>query len=222
MFAFVTQNVDSPVSRKIELIKYDSFYQIAVGSKVSKRRLKKVIAKNGFLCIFSEHIDTRKLECFDLSNVKQELLFEQFCDHIIKSPNTSLSVGINDIDGRFLKHEKLVDVVNSSASTIIFTHAFSDDDCREWIKSVGTCPETVNSKRWLYDCDCVFSADGLSGFNGTLFGKGGKGIDPNALNLPNEYASLVGSGVDPADIKGVLMLNNRFRQPTGIEQFITA
>ena len=137
---------------------------------------------------------------YDTTALSERLLFRQFCRYVLSLPSVALSVGVVDPAGKYLAFECLTDVIAHAASTTVFTFKNSEQYCQNWLSATGTCPEVVERKGWLFGCDCVFAPQGLSGFDGLLFGKGGRGINTDALEFSTQHRALLKFGVDPADL----------------------
>ncbi len=200
MLAVVTASSNRDDRRKIKTATLGSILLVSVGNKVSQRRLKKALRpfEGAFLC--SGNIHPPKLQPFDTKKPLEHLLFRQFCDFLLSQNGIHVSCGIVDPLGQYLNGDLLTKIVAHCALVTIFTLKDTDELCQQLLLDTGTCPETVQRKAWLYGCDCVFAPQGLVGFEGILFGKGGRGVDPDLLYFEPQHHALLQSGIDKAQL----------------------
>lgn len=201
MIAVVTEFLEKQNRRKITVERNKPIAMVRVGCKVSPLKLKKVLKPFGSV-LFANGVNTRGITPMDTSEFKEELLFNMFVSYCISRDFKGERVGVLDSYGRYLT--RLISVINRVSNTVICTDADADDFCKTCISETGACPDIVSSKSQLYECDTVFSPEGLSGFDGVLFGKGGIALQKDAVLLPDYCAEAVASGVDPADIAAAL------------------
>lgn len=200
MMAVVTLSDNKNERRKIKTEQLGDILHISVKSKVSQRRLKKVLApfEGAFLC--AESIAVPKLRPFDTEKPLEQLLFRQFCDHLLSQSGIHISAGIIDPLGEHISSPLMTKIVAHCALVTVFTLKDTDELCQRLLSDTGTCPEIVQRKAWLFGCDYVFAPQGLLGFEGTLFGKDGLGIDPESLYIDPWYQPLLQKGMDKAKL----------------------
>ena len=196
MMAVVTLSDKKDEPRKIKTEQLCDIVHISVGSKVSQRRLRKALApfEGAFLC--AEGITVPKLRPFDTEKPLEQLLFRQFCDCLLSQNGIHICAGIIDPLGEHISGPLMTKIVAHCALVTVFTLKNTDELCQRLLNDTGTCPEIVQRKAWLFGCDYVFAPQGLLGFDGKLFGKGGVGIDPESLVIDPQYQPLLQKGVD--------------------------
>ncbi len=200
MFAIVTKFDKKPVSRRYQIEFSDPVCRISVGSKVSRRTLSRLLEPFNGRFIATDDVFLHRLKPICLREQRESLLFTQFCDHALSMTGIALSIGIFDPAGRYLDRREIAELIAHASSTTIFTFKNADLQCREWLSLTGTCPEIVEKKAWLFGCDCVFAPQGLTGFEGVLFGEGGYGIDQSKLDIPEHIRQFVSDKVDLTDL----------------------
>lgn len=200
MAAVVTLSDKKDEPRKIKTTQLFDIVHILVGSKVSQRRLRKALApfEGAFLC--AEGITVPKLHPFDTEKPLEQLLFKQFCDCLLSQSGIHVSAGIIDPLGEYVSNPLMTEIVAHCALVTVFTLKDTDELCQRLLNDTGTCPEIVQRKAWLFGCDYVFAPQGLLGFEGTLFGKGGRGIDPELLSVDPQYQPLLQSGIEKSKL----------------------
>lgn len=199
MFAVVTKFDKFPHSRRLKIEFSDPVCRISIGDKARSRRLKRVLQPFGNRVLVADGLNLHGITLFDTSELKEEILFEQFCRHVLSRQGIALSVGVFDPSGKYLDRREMTEIIAHAASVTVFTFRDAEPLCQGWLSSTGTCPEVVDKKAWLYGCDCAFAPNGLVGFEGELFGHGGRGIDQRALQIPEDIARFVPT-VDRSDL----------------------
>lgn len=196
MLAVVTLSNEKKNRRRIELQPLGEILHVSVGSGVSQRRLRKALKPfdGAFLC--AEGITVSKLKPFDTQKPLEALLWQQFCDFVLNTSGIHTSVGVIDPLGERFNDPLLTKIVAHCALVTVFTFKNADNLCQTLLNDTGTCPEIVQRKAWLFGCDCVFAPQGLLGFEGLLFGNGGRAINPELLDIPELYQPLLQEGVD--------------------------
>ena len=102
---------------------------------------------------------------------------------------------------------KLSNIISRVKTTLIFSDKDLGDYLSFWLSQTGTFPEIITSKSMLYDCDVVFSPNGLVGFTGKLFGKGGTQPTIYDVELPPFCDFAIKSGIDAIDLAALLYQN---------------
>lgn len=205
MFAVVTELQTPNSDKRIEVGRVGDLWHIAVGKRVSRRRLKSILRDLDGRFIFSTSINTRGLIPFSTDKLKRNVLFRQFADHVLRASGIGLSVGIVDRDGILLETDTTTQMIAHAESVTVCTlRPDIDGLCREWLLLTGICPEVTADPRHLLNCDCVFSPDLRAATVGLLFGKGGIKIDRGKIDLPEVYLPLIRAGVDPVDLKCII------------------
>ena len=205
MFAVVTELQTPHSDKRIEVGKVGELWHLAVGKRISRRRLKSILRDFDGRFIFSTSVNTRGLIPFSTEKLKRYVLFEQFADRVLQLNGIGLSVGIVDRDGIFLETDTTTRIISHAESVTVCTlNPDIDEVCREWLLLTGTCPEVTTDPRNLLDCDCVFSPDLRVATVGLLFGKGGLNIDREKIDFPEVYLPLIEAGVDPVDLKCII------------------
>lgn len=191
MFAVVTKFDKYPHSRRLKIEFSDPVCRISIGDRVRSRRLKRVLEPFGNRVLAADGINLHGIKLFDTAELKEEILFEQFCRHVLSRQGIALSVGVFDPSGKYLDRREMTEIIAHAASVTVFTLRNVEALCQGWLSSTGTCPEVVDKKAWLYGCDCAFAPNGLVGFESELFGHGGQGIDQSKLQIPEDTARFV-------------------------------
>lgn len=199
MFAVVTKLDEFPHSRRLKIEFSDPVCRISIGDRVRIRRLKRVLEPFGSRVLAADGINLHGITLFNTAELKEEILFEQFCRHALSRQGIALSVGVFDPSGKYLDRREMTEVIAHAASVTVFTFRDVETLCQGWLSSTGTCPEVVDKKAWLYGCDCAFAPNGLVGFEGELFGHGGRGIDQSELQPPESVTRFVPT-VDRSDL----------------------
>lgn len=196
MIAVVTPSHDRNDRRKLKMTPMGSILHISVGNKVSIRRLKKALIpfEGGFLA--ADGIKTGGLRPFDPSPIYEQLLFEQFCNHVLTLQGFRTTVAVVDPAGRHIREPLFAKVVAHAAAVTVFTLVDTEALCEGWLKTTGTCPDTVDRKVFLYSADCCFAPHGLLGFEGTLFGDGGCRLDCDIIPIPPDLLPLFSTDID--------------------------
>lgn len=196
MLAVVTPSDGKSDRRKIKTAQLGGIVHISIGSKVSFRRLKKVLAPFEDRFLAAEGIKTHSLRPFDHSHIAEQLLFEQFCRYVLTLQGFRTAVAVVDPAGRYIKEPLFAEVVAHAAAVTVFTLLDTEALCEGWLKTTGTCPDIVDRKAFLYSADCCFAPQGLLGFEGTLFGLGGRDLDCDSIPVPPDLLPLFSSDVD--------------------------
>ena len=202
MIAVVTELEGRNVAHKIKVEQTGELALISVGRKVGRFRLKTVLAPYGGDIVFAPSVSTRGIAPLDTTEIKNRLLFDLFCKYCnaMSGLNSVVGAVIEDFD--FL--EGLIPIINKAESTIIMCDYYLEDFCTRCLRDTGTCPTIVQSKSYLYDCDVVFSPQGLSGYSGVLFGKGGTNEVFKNISLPEYCQKALELGVDGIDLAAAL------------------
>ena len=119
--------------------------------------------------------------------------------------------GVNDIFGRY--STRLLPLVRHAAEVRIRTHAELDDFCQSCILRAGTCPFVSKYPSVIDHCELLFDPYGAGVEAGTVFGKGGCSVDPDALRLPERYKTITRMGVDAIDLAALLSLESEAFAP---------
>ncbi len=217
MFAVVTKN-DYLKKRRYQAEVLGSVVHISVGEGYRRRALKEMLRPFEGRFIAARDLNLHGLKPFDTAELEERLLFHQFCKHQLSQPRIALSVGVFDPAGKYLDSPHLTEVVAHAASTTVLTFKNADEYCKRWLSDTGTCPEIVERKAWLFGCDSVFAPQGFSGFDGLLFGKGGRGIDTRQLLLSQQHKALLKYGVDPIELYCMLESEAEFTESERISQ----
>jgi hypothetical protein len=199
MFAIVTKYDKFPHSRRYRVEFLDPVCRISIGSKISRRRLERLLKPFGGRVLFAENITPHRIKQFDTSALRRSVLFCQFYDRVMSKNGISLSVGVVDTAGDFLNRREMTEIIAHSASTTVFTFKNMDDKSHEWLLATGTCPEIVEKKTLLYATDVTFAPEGLLGYEGELFGLGGNGIDREKLYIPDEVRQFLSDSFNQLD-----------------------
>lgn len=187
--------------RKLLVERVGELTLIKVGQRVSRSKLKKALS--GFeTVLFANGFDGKGLKPSDLSCQKTEFVFNLFASYCLSREFVGQKVGVIDRDGRFFA--RLIPVVNRVPCTVICTDIEAEKFCRCCIAETGACPDIVSKKSYLYDCDVVFSPDGLTGYSGVLFGKGGAGCDSEII-LPKYCDAVLDLGVAPLELAAAML-----------------
>lgn len=200
MFAVVTRSTHTADARKFTITDYGCACHIQTGRRTSRRKLRRILKKFGTDVIFGTGTDTCGITPFDTGAFKEHLLFCQFAQYVLSLEGFDLKIGLLDKTGDYLNSETLVELIAHAADTVICTDLPAEEHCKKWILHTGICPEVTFDRSCLRECDCVFAPEGLKGCVGTVFGRGGKGIDCNKIKLPSVFRPLVEFGVSPADL----------------------
>jgi hypothetical protein len=186
--------------RKLLVERVGELTLIKVGQRVSRSKLKKALS--GFeTVLFANGFDGKGLKPSDLSCQKTEFVFNLFASYCLSREFVGQKVGVIDRDGRFFA--RLIPVVNRVPCTVICTDIEAEKFCRCCIAETGACPDIVSKKSYLYDCDVVFSPEGLSGFSGVLFSQSGVGLQTK-VKLPKYCDTALNLGVDPIELAAVM------------------
>ena len=196
MLAVVTPSDGKSDRRRIKTVQYGRIVHISVGSKVSDRRLKKVLAPFEGRFLAAEGIKTHSLRPFDPSPIAERLLFEQFCRYVLTLKGDRTAVAGGDPAGRHIGEPLFTEVVAHAAAVTVFTLLDTEALCEGWLKATGTCPDTVDRKAFLYSADCCFAPQGFLGFEGTLFGLGGRDLDCDSIPVPFDLLPLFSTDID--------------------------
>ena len=179
--------------RRIFVEKKGNIAVVSVGERVGALRLKRLLSQFGNDFIFAKRIKKRGLCGFDDTGYRNELIFNLFLQYCKGAPR-SISVGVLDVRGEY--YCRLIPVIAAVSSVVIYTECEVDDFCRLSLTETGTCPFSTNSKAELYECDVVFSLDGLTGFGKTLFGKGGITTLSERIEFPFFVDDILQKGID--------------------------
>ena len=212
MLAVVTLSNEKKNRRRIELQPLGKILHVSVGSGVSQRRLRKALKPfdGAFLC--AEGITVPKLKPFDTQKPLEALLWQQFCDFVLNTSGIHTSVGVIDPLGERFDDPLLTKIVAHCALVTVFTFKNADTLCQTLLSNTGTCPEIVQRKAWLFGCDHIFAPQGLLGFEGTLFGNGGRSVDEDLLEIEPIYQFLLRLGINKTAL--YCMLNTTKNQQT--------
>ena len=200
MFAVVTKSLHTADTRKLTITDYGCACQIQAGRRTSRRKLRRVLKKFGTDVIFGAGADTCGITPFDTGAFKEHLLFRQFAHYVLSLEGFDLKIGLLDKSGNYLSSDTLTELIAHAADAVICTDFPAEEHCKRWILYTGICPEVTLDRSYLRECDCVFAPEGLKGCAGTVFGRGGKGLDRSIIDLPPQFRPLVDSGVDPAEL----------------------
>ncbi len=215
MFAVVTKYDKFPNSRRYCVEFLDPVCRISIGSKVSRRRLERLLAPFSGRVIFANNVTPHRIKPFDTLSLRRSVLFSQFYDRVMSQNGISLSVGIIDPAGDYVNREEMTEIIAHSALTTVFTFKNMDVLSREWLLATGTCPEIVEKKALLYATNIIFAPEGLLGYEGELFGLGGRGIDRDSLSIPNKIVQFLANAIDEINVVDLYcMLKNEVNDPT--------
>ena len=214
MFAIVTSYDKFPHSRRYRVEFCDPVCRISIGSKLSRRRLERLLRPFGGRILFAADATSHRIKQYDTSALRRTVLFCQFYDRVMSENGISLSVGIVDPAGDFLSRREMTEIIAHSAATTVFTFKNADRQSQEWLLATGTCPEIVEKKALVYSADIVFAPEGLTGYEGELFGLGGNGIDREDLYIPDRVRHFLSDSfaqIDKTDL--YCMLNSEADTP---------
>ncbi len=200
MIAVLTDCRDRNHSRKVTARIFGEVAVLSIGKRVGLRRLKKELL--GFdKFIFARGFSRRGITPTETGKFKEEFIFNLFVSFCLSHEFKGDRVGVFDVDGRFF--QRLIPVINQVPCTVICTETEAERFCRLCISETGACPDIVSKKGYLYDCDVVFSPEGLAGFSGVLFSKDGVGLKTKIL-LPQYCDAVLDLGVDPIELAAVM------------------
>lgn len=202
MIAVVTELKAKHDSRKIKVEKTGEIALISVGRKVGRIRLKAVLSPYGGDVVFAPRVSTRGVDTLDISEIKNEIIFNSFLEYCLTLSGLNLRVGAVIDDECYL--DGLLTVINRAESTVIVSDLDLEDFCKSCLRDTGTCPFIVQSKTYLYDCDVVFSAEGLSGFSGVLFGFDSTSEVIKGITLPEYCNKALECGASFLDLAAAL------------------
>ncbi len=184
---------------------------ISVGRSVGQLRLQRAVRPFHGDVVFARGIDHGKIPSFTSDAYREELLFRSFISLALSLPGLGLTVGVNDIFGRY--STRLLPLVRHAAEVRIRTHAELDDFCESCILTTGTCPFVSKYPSVIDHCELLFDPYGAGVEAGTVFGKGGCSVDPDALKLPERYRAITKMGVDAIDLAALLSLESEAFAP---------
>lgn len=207
MIAVVTELKEKQYRKKIVVEQLGDITHFKIGSRVGTRKLKRILKPFGNNIVFAKGVPTRGILPFDSEDFKNELLFEMFLRYCTSRSGLSFKVGFIDDDGRFL--ERFITVVSRVDTATILSKQKLDDYCLKCIAETGACPDIARTKAELYDCDAVFSVNGLIGFTGVLFGKGGRTPNELDVSLPPLYNTLITHGIDALDLAALIFQSKK-------------
>ncbi len=200
MIAVLTDCHDRKSHRKITKESFGEIAVLSVGKRVSARKLKKVLLEfDKIIC--AGGFNRRGIVPTKTDRMKEEFVFNMFVSFCLSAEFKGDKVGIFDSDGKFFT--RLIPVVNRVPCTVICTEIEAETFCRFCIAETGACPDVVSKKSYLYDCDVVFSPDGLLGFSGVLFSNSGVGLKHKVM-LPEYCDTALNLGVDPIELAAVM------------------
>lgn len=199
MFAVVTKYDKYPHSRRYCVEFCDPICRISIGSKVRRRKLERLLSPFKGRVLLVQNVTPHKIKTFDTAVLKQLTLFGQFYDYVMSQNGISLSVGIVDPAGELVNRREITEIIAHSALTTIFTFRNLEQQSHSWLLSTGTCPEVIEKKAMLYATNCIFAPEGLPGYEGRLFGKGGNGIDRDALIFDDDVVQFLGDSFHTVD-----------------------
>lgn len=174
---------------------------VLVGRAVGKRRIEKTVSRfGGDYLLYG--IDSTGLFPFSAEKYKRKLLFKQFFNTVSSGTEKQNSIGIVDIKGEFFRH--LPAVQENCRMLLVVTEADTGGIEERCMRTVGAAPEFFKTVTPLLDCNTVFAPDGLAGYGGVLFGKGGTDafVDPSAL--PVYCRKPLEAGADPTELAALL------------------
>ena len=200
MIAVLTDCHNRKLSRKITKEVFGEIAVLSVGKRVSTKKLKKALLEFDRV-IFAGDFNRRGIAPTETGKIKEEFIFNMFVSFCLSAEFKGDKVGVFDMDGRFFT--RLISVINRVPCTVICTETEAEVFCRLCISETGACPDVVSPKSYLYDCDVVFSPDGLLGFSGVLFSNSGIGLKTKAM-LPECCDAALNLGVDPVELAAVM------------------
>ncbi len=109
-------------------------------------------------CCFCARYRSRKIPSFTSDAYREELLFRSFMSLALSLPGLGLTVGVNDIFGRY--STRLLPLVRHAAEVRIRTHAELDDFCESCILTTGTCPFVSKYPSVIDHCELLFDPYG--------------------------------------------------------------
>lgn len=176
---------------------------IEVGCRASRRRLRALLGSFGGDFVLAEGLRIKNISGFDGSRFAEKLLFRSFHRYIRGTGRHCGRVGVFDPDGRFLP--STAGLLSLVTELMLVTDSVDEALLEDCLKLYGTCPD-IAQKEQLYGCDTVFCPQGLPGFDGTLFGKGGITVCGDRLALPEYCRTAVEKGIDPISLAALLEL----------------
>lgn len=179
---------------------------ISVGRAVGRRRILKAVRPFGRGVIFGEGIKPVGRELFSSAQYREELLFEAFKAYALSLPGLGLTVGVNDIFGKYA--ERLMPLIRHAAEVRIKTIKNLDEFCERCILSAGTCPFVSQSQSVIEGCDVLFDPYGAGVEADTLFGEGGETSDQDFVRLPEWCGEITSLGVDPVELAALMSLES--------------
>ena len=179
---------------------------ISIGRSVGKHRISKAVRPFGRGVIFWEGIKPVGREFFSSGQYREELLFEAFKAYVLSLPGLGLTVGVNDIFGRYA--ERLIPLIRHAAEVRIRTVKNLDEFCERCILSAGTCPFVSPSQSVIDGCDILFDPYGAETDADTVFGKGGQTADGSLIKLPEWCSEITSLGVDPVELAALMSLES--------------
>ncbi len=204
MLIAVIKSCDRGAGRKLSVKQLGKILTLEAGEKVSKRRLLRTVSRFGGKYIATSELGLKKCGTVDFGFAQNVLLFSQFAGYLLEISGKELSVGIVDPQLQCLDLSLLTKTVAHCSEVTVCTEKDCDALFLKLLFDTGICPEAVASPQHLMHCDCVFAPNGLQGFKGVLFGKGGLQIDPDKLIIPPPYRELLARGIDPIDLWSAL------------------
>lgn len=184
---------------------------LEAGENVGRRKVLRHLSGFRGEVIFGSSAKRLCIKPFDTEYLAEELLFESFCDYVIRNLKRALDIGIYDPLGRFLNTDGTVDAVSSAHRAVIVTASPDFADLSDRFRLLtGACPTVTDNLRMLYSCDVCFSFSGLPSFSGTLFRKTSAGI-ADRFSLPEKYRVLLKTDVDISELLCMLHRENELK-----------
>ena len=200
MIAVLTDCHDRKLSRKVSKEVFGEIAVLSVGKRVSTNKLKKALLQFDKV-ILGGGFKRRGIVPTETGKIKEEFIFNMFISFCLSAEFKGDKVGVFDSDGRFF--DRLIPIINRVPCTVICTETEAEAFCRLCIAETGACPDIVSKKSYLYDCDVVFSPDGLLSFSGVLFSNSGIGLKTKVI-LPECCDAALNLGVDPVELAAVM------------------
>lgn len=205
MIAVLTDCRDRKFCRKVTKQIIGEIAVLSIGKRVSTRKLKKELLEFDKI-VFADGFNRRGIVPTETGKLIEEFIFNMFVSFCLSAEFKGDKVGVFDSEGRFFT--RMISVINRVPCTVICTETEAEEFCRCCIAETGACPDIVSKKSHLYDCDVVFSPDGLLGFSGVLFSNSGIGCKAK-VTLPEYCDVALGLGVDPIELAAIMAADEK-------------